>query len=165
VDKYVADTQGRGRVIWIMNQKQGMIEPVEDRGYWDVRSVRVGSRGWVNSWSCASVPATMEKQDEWQVGVWISGKYRVQGETWVDGLWTQMEAVSKQENMYGMSSEENTSWKCGMCQGQGVRWNKWYGKCEIPGCGGVRMEGTLQDTSPGRGRRQSLYKWGKQCGR
>ena len=40
-----------------------------------------------------------------------------------------------------------------MCGKKGCRRNQWYGQCGTSGCGGVRMEGTRQDTSPGKGKK------------
>ncbi len=55
--------------------------------------------------------------------------------------------------MYRKEEWKQSTWQCCMCDKNGCRRNQWSGKCDIPECGGIRMEGTRQDTSLGRGKK------------
>ncbi len=113
-----------------------------------------GTKGWRNSWNCHQLPTTMQKQSSWQIGTWITGKYRSEREKWAEQMWAQMETSEYQDNLYQSDVEKAAKeWKCQLCMKTGERWNQWYGKCINPECGGVRMEGTQQDTSTGKGKK------------
>ncbi len=151
--QYVKDTRGKGKVVWIMGCEQMVPEPLSNVGYWDIREIRAGARGWTNSWNTSNMPASMSRQDKWMVGVWISGEDRMGNEKWAEEMWAQMDTVKMIQNMYGKEVMQQSSWQCCMCGKKGCRINQWYGQCETTGCGGVIMEGTRQDTSPGRGKK------------
>ncbi len=136
-----------------MGYEQVVPEPLASVGYWDIREVRAGARGWVNSWSSSNMPASMKKQDKWMMGVWVSGEDRTGNEKWAEELWAQMDTAKMVHNMYRKEGGKQSAWQCCICDKEGCRRNQWYGKCGTPGCGGVRMEGTRQDTSLGRGKK------------
>ncbi len=98
--KYVKDTRGKGKIVWIMEYEQVVPEPLASVGYWDIREVRAGAREWVNSWGSSSMPASMKKQDKWMMGIWISGEDRIGNEKWAEDLWAQMDTIKVVQNMY-----------------------------------------------------------------
>ena len=57
---YIQQTGSKGRVIWILNMDQPVPAPLEDRGYWDIKTVTAGTKGWRNSWNCHQLPTTMQ---------------------------------------------------------------------------------------------------------
>jgi len=117
---YVQQTGGKGKIIWILNKEQPIPEPLEERGYWDIKTVTAGTKGWKNSWNCHQMPVTMQRQSSWQIGTWITGKYRSEREKWSEQMWAQMETSNAQDNLYQCDEElSRQEWMCQMCMLKG----------------------------------------------
>ena len=66
----------------------------------------------------------MQKQSSWQIGIWITGKYRSEREKWSEQMWAQMEMNNCQNNLYQFYEEfTRKEWTCQMCMQIGERWN------------------------------------------